>query len=82
MTLITEPHEPTDECHEMHCYFHMIDEPDENAVLVCGECMHAFQTESEVVDAHNVIMREVSAAPVLAVTTSDVWACPLCTHDF
>jgi hypothetical protein len=82
MILIIVPHEPTDSCHEMHCYFHMVDEPDENAVLVCGECMHAFQTEREVIDAHNTMLGEISPVLVLAVTMSDVTACPLCAHDF
>lgn len=42
-----QPHDPTDECADIHCYSHHVDEPGDSAYIVCGECFHAYRTARE-----------------------------------
>lgn len=59
------------------CAYHNAAEPYVDDAPICGECWHQFQSDQDLVDQHN-------AEPGIrqAATAADVFACPLCTHDF
>lgn len=42
----TEQHVPTDECRDVHCHWHHVDEPGAGYRL-CGECFHLFRTGAD-----------------------------------
>ena len=75
------------------CWSHYANEPiTEDIYLVCFECKHAFQTEQELIDAHNAILHqplshsvdpdwEGTVLPDVA-SGQEVFCCPHCVHDF
>ncbi len=53
---------------------------------VCGECLHVFRTEADLLLLHNEILDELSVSAVTAVkkvtSGEQVFSCPKCIHDF
>lgn len=59
----------------------------ENPFQVCGECMHYWATEQELVDDYNRVVDEINEEEkeivCERVTSGDqVFCCPRCIHDF
>jgi len=46
---------------------------------VCGECGHTFRTEAELIAEHKTYFTE---AEWPAQEGREIYACPVCTHDF
>lgn len=70
------PHEITDDCYVDHCHYHNEDEPASGAYRVCGECLHAYMTDHDLMNSYN------EALPQSQVTVEQIAFCPLCAHDF
>lgn len=77
------------------CWSHNVNEPaNEETYRICFECNHVFQTEDDLVNAHNAKVEEMRmdgpggdfewevAYIPLAQRGSDIHCCPFCIHDF
>lgn len=69
------------------CYGCMRCEPSrEGDYLVCGECMHVFRTEAELVEQDLTVAQRVAewmgAGELLPRSASEIIVCPVCAHDF
>lgn len=60
-----------------HCWIHDVDEPEEGAFRVCGECFHVFMTAEELIQADSKWYEDGRRND-----PERIWSCPLCTHDF
>jgi hypothetical protein len=62
---------------------------------MCGECLHVFVTEAELVREHNALLAEIrqdvtnvgvpvppEGVPPDVTTGKQVFCCPKCIHDF
>lgn len=79
---------------EDYCYSCRKHEPFTNdSYQGCSECLHVFETEKELVDKHNEVIRRMATEPQapfkpvgLTKRTvkrgKEVLCCPLCIHDF
>lgn len=48
MNLLTEQHEPGNECYGLHCWEHHVDEASRPGdYIACGECGHIYRTAGE-----------------------------------
>lgn len=70
-----------------YCYACDQDEPwpDTGVYMWCMECNHRYLTAQDLVNAHTELIEELNAEhPGLKPKTSadDIYACPLCAHDF
>lgn len=65
------------------CYSHNVDEPrDTNTYRVCFECNHVYQTEADLLAAHNRNKAEMGDGPEQQLTPSLASFCAECIHDF
>lgn len=59
----------------------------------CAECLHVFETEQDLVDAHNAMIRSMAVThpgekvnlterPPYVKLGDKIYSCPLCLHDF
>jgi len=77
------PHEPSPECADVHCWWHNVDEPD-GGYRACLECRHVYRTAEDLREAWR---EEVTAAAlpgtvVVVPVADEIFACPLCCHDW
>lgn len=75
------------ECLEpgLHCEWHGVDEPDNGAYRVCGECWHVFSTEMDLRQAWAEGVEEAwgtRIGPEDLLPADQIHYCPLCAHDF
>jgi hypothetical protein len=47
----------------------------EQCFRYCGECLHVYRTEQELVDMYNLFGHSVTDA-------EKIYSCPCCIHDF
>jgi len=70
------------------CYGHQeVHEPIENPYLVCGECLHPFGTEKDLVDAYvdglnEYLMENEDPLVASQVNPATIPGCPVCLHSF
>jgi hypothetical protein len=61
------------------CQIHQRPEPDlPGDFKACGECWHVWRTEAE----FRADLAEWHGEAAWTMPLDQVWACPLCTHDF
>jgi hypothetical protein len=65
-------HEATDACAEVHCAFHMVDEPGEG-YHICGECWHLFPTKKDLRRQWRRMLREMERSIHDRPFLSDGW---------
>lgn len=81
-------HAPCEACEgqavdDQHCWHHGYEPIPDGAYRVCVECGHCFVTEQDLIDADRAWFTDVEPRdrpPVRA--GAEVYACPLCAHDF
>lgn len=86
-------HPPTQECGDLHCYAHDVDEPAQGE-FYCGECHHTFVTGEDLVRDHNAVVDQINALgprsfgllethlPLSHETDPlEITVCPHCSHD-
>jgi hypothetical protein len=77
------PHEPTDACHDSHCYWHHVDEPADGAYRVCFECRHVYPTAEDLRAAFaSEISPDLDDPAAEPPPAEQIYACPLCAHDW
>jgi hypothetical protein len=78
---MTEPHDPTEACADVHCYFHGVDEPG-TGYRTCLECKHLYRTVQELQAEWQANvpspLPDISGPP----PPEEIHFCPLCAHDF
>ena len=86
MTEAAAPHEPSAACVGTHCYWHNLDEPGDGAYRVCGECGHVYRTAEDLREAWADATVDAGvtrlALAVTAPPVEQIYACPLCAHDW
>jgi hypothetical protein len=79
------PHQPSEACHGIHCYWHHVDEPGEGAYRACFECGHVYQTAEDLRQAWAAEiapdLRDHGPVPGPP-PAEEIWGCPLCAHDW
>lgn len=80
-----DPHLACPDCGRMiiaddWCYGHMRPEPNVfGAYQICGECFHVFVTAEGLQAAYDELAAELALPPR---TVGEIFACPVCAHDF
>lgn len=80
------------------CAIHGYEPVPAGCFRICGECLHAYASEQELLDAHNDVLADMQArkrshkiplddlfeasATDPAVSADQVHCCPMCTHDW
>lgn len=79
MTGLTEP-----EASPWFCWSHyqLEEPPDGSTILQCFECKHVFTSPDELVRGHLAIYAEMGIPLQEPISVDDVFACPMCAHDF
>lgn len=62
------------------CYSHGRDEPMTPGAPVCGECLHAWSSNDELLHDDNALRSRLGCPLVASVDA--VFCCPFCAHDF
>lgn len=66
------------------CAIHeTVEKFNDDSFMVCFECGHVFHTEKELIEADHEMRRQYMGPNVeKAPSSSVIFSCPHCTHDF
>lgn len=96
VTLNRSRHEPTAECHGVHCHIHHVDEDDTYAYRWCLECGHVYRTRlalrlacrreywglSGPMGHNDPLWLRVKRTFFTRINVDNITFCQECTHDF
>lgn len=72
-------HEPTAACVDVHCYYHILDEP--QGPVLCGECFHSWPSMQALLADDTAMAEEHGFSLTLNPNPDQVFVCPFCAHD-
>ena len=79
---LVNPHEPSEECGDTHCYSHGVDESDVGMWRACLECRHVYRSPEELrrewTDNAPPDLPDRDTPPPV----EQIYFCPLCLHDW